>query len=272
MRIAAIPPRPTEFCRALNTLGAWLALDDFGPAGPSAADLAEMDAILLFGNQAVATLTAACALARRAPQAQLLFSGGAGHSTASLFENLRGGAYASLVDDGTIHAQMAEAEIFAAVARHAFDLPADRILIERESRNTGENATFSLQTLAAHGIRHGRVLLLQDPILQRRAAFTWRRQADLAGHRIQALSHAAFVPRVTPGTSSAVVLGAGPSRDSWTLERYLGLLFGEIDRLRDDERGYGPRGKNFLPHIEIPQDISRSYRQALEFSGLMAAR
>jgi len=259
-----MPPSPAEFCHAVNTLGAWLALDDFAPVGPSDAELADLDAILLFGNQAVATLTAACTLACRATQARLLFSGGVGHSTALLYENLRRSTYGSLLDDASIRAGMAEAEIYASVAQRAFHLPASRILIEAESRHTGENARFSLRTLAAQGIGGGKILLLQDPTMQRRSVLTWRHEAEQAGMLMEARSHAAFVPQVALGGGAVAEFAPGPSRNSWTLPRFFGLLMGEVERLRDDENGYGPQGKNFLPHVEIPATVLESYRQLAE--------
>lgn len=43
------------------------------------------------------------------------------------------------------------------------------------------------------------------------------------------------------------------------MDRYEDLIIGEIPRLRDDENGYGPRGYNFIEHIEIPNEIEESY-------------
>lgn len=34
---------------------------------------------------------------------------------------------------------------------------------------------------------------------------------------------------------------------------------GEIPRLRDDENGYGPNGKNFIAHVNIPDEIKEAY-------------
>lgn len=33
------------------------------------------------------------------------------------------------------------------------------------------------------------------------------------------------------------------------------LYLGEIPHLRDDENGYGPLGKNFIAHVEIPPEV-----------------
>lgn len=53
----------------------------------------------------------------------------------------------------------------------------------------------------------------------------------------------------------------------WSPSRFLSLLIGEIPRLRDDEHGYGPKGKDFIPHVDIPEDIEDAY---LHVQGLIA--
>jgi len=45
----------------------------------------------------------------------------------------------------------------------------------------------------------------------------------------------------------------------WELERFLSLLMGEISRLRDDTDGYGPLGKGFIAHEDIPDDVNESF-------------
>lgn len=45
----------------------------------------------------------------------------------------------------------------------------------------------------------------------------------------------------------------------WQMERYVSLLLGDVARLRDDGNGYGPKGKNFLDHIDVPQDVLRAF-------------
>jgi uncharacterized SAM-binding protein YcdF (DUF218 family) len=237
-------------------MSAYLALDDFGGRGPLPEDLGRVDAIVLLGNQVVATLTAACTLAQRAPQAKLVLSGGVGHATGLLFENLRASAYGAVVEDGFIRETMAEAEMYAAVAQRVFSIPEGRLLVEKQSRNAGENARFSLEMLKAQG-RAGTVLVLQDPTMLRRSILTWGRAAESAGVETRALSHAVFVPRVEPGEDGLPRLGN--RQGTWTLERFLGLVLGEIRRLRDDESGYGPRGRNYLPHVDIPEDVWESY-------------
>ena len=47
----------------------------------------------------------------------------------------------------------------------------------------------------------------------------------------------------------------------WEMERYISLLLGEISRLNDDENGYGPKGKNFIAHVDIPHSVANSFHE-----------
>ena len=46
---------------------------------------------------------------------------------------------------------------------------------------------------------------------------------------------------------------------TWTMERFIALILGEIQRLHDDERGDGPKGMNFLAQVDIPERVYASY-------------
>ena len=50
----------------------------------------------------------------------------------------------------------------------------------------------------------------------------------------------------------------------WDMERYISLLLGEIPRLSDDENGYGPKGKNFISHVEIPYEVKEAFEGLCE--------
>jgi uncharacterized SAM-binding protein YcdF (DUF218 family) len=249
---------PDQPASDLNAIAAWLALDDFAGTGPSPDLLRDLEVIVLFGTQVIAALTAACELIQRAPRAQLLISGGVGHATSPLYENLRISTYASFVRQSLIVSAMPEAEMIAVVATSAFQIPLSRILIENRSTNCGENARFSLEILKS-AQPHGPVLLLQDPTMQRRSILTWAREAEIACVDIPALSHAAFVPRVEAGADGVLRLASDQAAGTWTIQRFIALLLGEIERLNDDEFGYGPKGKNFLPHVDIPAPVFESY-------------
>jgi uncharacterized SAM-binding protein YcdF (DUF218 family) len=67
-----------------------------------------------------------------------------------------------------------EAETFADVARRK-GVPAEAILLERESTNTGDNIRFSRRVLAEAGLQPRHILLVQKPYMERRAYATFRK-------------------------------------------------------------------------------------------------
>jgi uncharacterized SAM-binding protein YcdF (DUF218 family) len=250
---------PEELCGDANRIAAYLALDNFSAQRAPGSDPAVPETIALLGNQVVATLAAACSLARQFPSARLLFSGGVGHSTHLLYENLREFSIAGPAGKWAIHPSMTEAEMFARVAQSAFAIDSNRMLVEDRSTNTGENARFSLELLQSERLAHGPVAILQDPTMQRRSILTWEREAEKAGVVSPVLSCVAFVPVVEAGPDGKPRLAGRHAGRSWSIDRLLGLLAGEIQRLRDDEDGYGPRGRGFLPHVELPQAVLDAY-------------
>jgi hypothetical protein len=46
----------------------------------------------------------------------------------------------------------------------------------------------------------------------------------------------------------------------WPVDRYLSLILGEVPRLRDDAKGYGPAGRDFIVHVDFPRRLSRHGR------------
>ncbi|KAL2444457.1 hypothetical protein ABEF95_016843 [Exophiala dermatitidis] len=47
--------------------------------------------------------------------------------------------------------------------------------------------------------------------------------------------------------------------DLWDPQRFFDLIMGEIPRLRDDENGYGPNGKGYIAHVDIPPDVEAAW-------------
>lgn len=71
------------------------------------------------------------------------------------------------------------------------------------------------------------------------------------------------------GAAGAVGAGSGGSSSAgysiteqqgvWDVDRFLSLLLGEIPRLRDDPAGYGPAGKGFIDHVNIPTAVEAAH-------------
>ena len=47
----------------------------------------------------------------------------------------------------------------------------------------------------------------------------------------------------------------------WEIDRYINLLMGEIPRLRDDRDGYGPEGKQYIAHVDIPESVENAFSE-----------
>lgn len=47
----------------------------------------------------------------------------------------------------------------------------------------------------------------------------------------------------------------------WDIDRYLTLLLGEIPRLSDRSDGYGPLGKNYIAHVDIPARVTAAFEE-----------
>ncbi|WLJ42705.1 hypothetical protein Q8004_12515 [Edwardsiella piscicida] len=74
---------------------------------------------------------------------------------------------------------------------------------------------------------------------------------------VQFASWPTFVPRLERGVDGVTIAGA--PAPLWTLDRFMSLLLGEIPRLRDDARGYGPRGRDFIAHVAIPDAVEAAF-------------
>ncbi|GAB3022021.1 YdcF family protein [Spirosoma pulveris] len=66
-----------------------------------------------------------------------------------------------------------EAELFARIAQD-MGVPADRILIENQSANTGENVSFTRQLLAERHLDPETFIVVQKPYMERRSFATFR--------------------------------------------------------------------------------------------------
>lgn len=157
---------PQETLMAANLLGRWLAQNDFA-AAPKAE---ETQWVVMAGNAVMPTIDAACRLVSK-NGGSLLISGGIGHSTNFLYEAMAlHPRYHSIETNGE-----AEATLLAEIAHRFWQIPRERIVVEDQSTNCGENAGFTRRVMEARGIHAASVTVVQDPTMQRRTMATFAR-------------------------------------------------------------------------------------------------
>jgi uncharacterized SAM-binding protein YcdF (DUF218 family) len=150
----------------------------------------------------------------------LIFSGGLGSITSRLWSE-------------------PEADQFAAVAL-AMGVPADSILIENASTNTGENVLFTRQLLAARGTDIRKFIVVQKPYMERRSFATFRKVWP--------------EPEVIV-TSPRVTLDeylTGYSHDALSEDEVISIMVGDLQRIRV----YPARG------FQIPQEMPAAVWEA----------
>ncbi|WFN96878.1 YdcF family protein [Edwardsiella ictaluri] len=233
----------------INLIARFLACDVFAGARPA---VGSADLLVLLGNALLPTAWRSFDAVRAGVAPRLLIAGGIGHSTPLLYQALADEPAAS----GLATAGQAEAPLLAALALRQGVLVPSQIWLESASTNCGENARFARALLQEKGATPSRLLLVQDPLMQRRTLATFLRVWQ-DRPTVQFASWPTFVPRLERSADGVTIAGAPGAL--WPLERFMSLLLGEIPRLRDDERGYGPRGRDFIAHVTIPDTVEAAF-------------
>ncbi len=174
--------------------------------------------------------------------------GGAGHTTETLRQRVRQ-EYPSLRTEG-----LSEAEIFQGYLSAVYGLQAD--YLETESTNCGNNITNLLALLEEKGIPFRSIILCQDASMQRRMEAGLRKYVS---DEVRIINYAAYEAEVA--VKEGALAYSSESHGMWEMERYVSLLMGEIPRLRDDENGYGPSGRDFIAHVEIPEEVRHAFEE-----------
>jgi uncharacterized SAM-binding protein YcdF (DUF218 family) len=197
-----------------------------------------VDLVVLMGSAVLESLEPAARAG-----CPILISGGIGHATQYLDDAVRRRGLG-------IEGGRPESHVFRDLLTSRYGVAPDAILVEDRSTNCGENAEFTRRMID----QPKTLLLIQDPTMQRRTHACFERSfANLPGTTL--LSHAPVLPWIGPDHVSA-----GPGTPAiWSRERFRSLIVGEIRRLRDDADGYGPQGRNFIDHVDIPTEVLAAY-------------
>jgi uncharacterized SAM-binding protein YcdF (DUF218 family) len=224
---------------AINELASFLALQD--AAVPT-------DVGVLVGCSVLANATTIAEGYFAGHYPKIFVCGGIGHSTQDL-RDLVQERFPGIETEGR-----AESEIFRSLLTEVHQVPNDVIEIEARSTNCGGNAKETRAELANLGWSVESLTLVQDPTMQRRTDATFRKVWE-DQPKVRFVNRAPFVPKAI-----ATDAGLDVEPQAWPFDRFLSLILGEIPRLRDDENGYGPRGRGYLVHVDIPHSVEAAFQ------------
>ena len=156
----------------------------------------------------------------------LIFSGGLGSITRRLWRE-------------------PEADQFARIAA-AMGVPEDRILIENQSTNTGENILFTRRLVEARTLALDKFIVVQKPYMERRSYATFRQvwpDKDVL---------------VTSPLASLDEYLSAYSHEALSPGDVISIMVGDLQRIRE----YPARG--FQIAQEIPEDVWNAYLELVE--------
>lgn len=248
-----------RIAQCINTLGAFCGRRDVAlltsPELKKKYGFEQADVLVLFGGSILCGGDVLANAMQNRIAKKYIIVGGAGHTT----ETLRIKMHQQFLVIAA--AGLPEAKVFAGYLKFKYDLEPD--YLECNSTNCGNNITFLLDVLKEHHVGFHSIILCQDATMQLRMAAGLRKYDP----DVTIINYATYCVDVEIKdkklTYAEVPLGM------WDMKRYITLLMGEISRLSDDIEGYGPKGKNYIAHVDIPHDVRSAFGSLEENYGNM---
>lgn len=248
-----------EIAMDINILGHFLGQRDIPELTSSQLaqhfGIQQADVMVLFGGSIIAGGDVMAKAIQNEIAKHYVIVGGAGHTT----ELLRQEIYREY--PMIITTQLPEAQIFNNYLQAQYGLQAD--YLETRSTNCGNNITYLLDLLQSHHIQCENIILTQDATMQLRMAAVLRKYAQ---NDLKIINYAAYQATVIGSEDNLAY--AENIHGMWQMDHYLELLMGEIPRLTDDINGYGPKGKNYLAHVDIPKEVSQAFNDLKQLHGI----
>ncbi|WP_338231869.1 YdcF family protein [Companilactobacillus muriivasis] len=235
---------------AFNTLGEFCGQRDISELTTTSLHknygISQADIFVLFGGSILYGVDILAKSIQNKIAKKYLIVGGYGHTTATLQQTVAK-QYPNLKTS-----EMQEADLFAALLKKQFNLQVD--YLETKSTNCGNNITYLLDLLKQKHIDFQSIILAQDATMQNRMSACLDKYVSTD---IQIINFATYQNQLTIKNQELAFTKDIPGM--WNPERYMELLMGEIPRLTDNTDGYGPKGKNFISHVDIPEKVQKAY-------------
>lgn len=214
-------------------------------------NLDQADVMVLFGGSIMCGGDILAEAMKNKVAKKYIIVGGAGHTTETLRVRINK-KFPSIETKG-----LTEAEIFAKYLEYRYNLKPD--LLECNSTNCGNNITFLLELLKRNNIKFNNIILVQDSTMQHRMEAVLRKYIP---NNISIINFAAYTAKVIIKDGNLAY--EADIEGMWDMEHYITLLMGEIPRLSDDIYGYGPKGKGFIAHVDIPNEVVEAFSELKE--------
>lgn len=235
--------------QSINVLSDYLGIHDL-PSLTQASLQAQYrfkqaDLCILYGGSIIAGGDVLAEAIKNQLAKYFIISGGNGHTTHFLRSEM------ARVLPGTNLDNLSEAEMFQLYMQRKYQLQAD--FLETDSTNCGNNVTNVLALAKAHHLPTDKLIVIQDATMQRRMQAVLLKESPQS----QIINYASYQNHVKVQHDQLVF--TNHPAGMWTFTHFLQLLMGEIPRLTDDHNGYGPRGKNYLAHVEVPRTVQNAF-------------
>ena len=130
--------------------------------------------------------------------------------------------------------------------------------------------------MLSRGISPENLIIVQDPTMMRRTIASFEKAYDTLKTQSKPktiIPWSTFTPHLSLEDKEVRwdITGFCDKNASvnelWRMDRFLGLIIGEITRLNDDVDGYGPNGKGFIGHVDIPEGVLQSWTRIKAMGG-----
>ena len=241
--------RKEEIVEKMNILGAFLGKRDIPELSRKALEtkygFSQADVMVLFGGSILCGGDVLAKAMKNEIAKKYIIVGGAGHTTEALRQKMHQ-AFPNIETDG-----LPEADVFEQYLEKRYGLHAD--YLERKSTNCGNNITYLKKLIDEEGIACRTMILSQDATMQ------YRMDASVKKYMpgIQVINYAVYDAKVV--VRNGELTYEKEIWGMWDIDRYLTLLLGDVQRLSDNEDGYGPEGKGYIVHVDIPDEVEKAF-------------
>lgn len=207
----------------------------------------QVDLLILFG----ASIIHGCKLAAQAYKEgiakRMMIVGGEGHTT----NTLRKMIHSKYPEYDTRNES--ESEMIAYFMQQEYNIT--DCLLEKYSTNCGNNVSNALEVVNELALNPKYVLIMQDSSMQMRMDAGFKK---IWTKDVKVINFASYRAKIMV-KDEQISFEQNEIEGLWDIQHYIDLQMGEIPRLSDTKEGYGPKGKNYIAHVDIPSQVELAF-------------